>query len=197
MDEQTAKELISELSRHGVSFTAGLTDLEVERIEGENHFRFPPDLKTFLKIAVPISRTHKGLRWPKHSTGSDYPNWHGDSRRMMAQYRHFIRYGIFFDIQCNHFWIDEWGDKPSSLKEQLYIAKKAIETAPVMIPLYGHRFIPAEPELPGNPVFSIMQTDIIYYGHDLENYLQNEFLRGVNVDFSRIHPIHFWSNLTS
>jgi hypothetical protein len=35
--------------------------------------------------------------------------------------------------------------------------------------------MPAEPHLPGNPVFSVHQTDIIVYGLDLYEYLHNEF----------------------
>jgi hypothetical protein len=35
--------------------------------------------------------------------------------------------------------------------------------------------IPDDPHLEGNPVFSVHQADIIYYGHDLEDYLRHEF----------------------
>jgi len=41
--------------------------------------------------------------------------------------------------------------------------------------VYFHRYIPARPHLSGNPVLSVYQTDIIYYGNDLTDYFRNEF----------------------
>jgi hypothetical protein len=69
-----------------------------------------------------------------------------------------------------------------------------------LIPICSHRYIPAAPHEAGNPVFSVHQTDIIYYGADLMDYLQNEF----NFYFGRTgyaitgspKRIPFWSELT-
>lgn len=55
------------------------------------------------------------------------------------------------------------------------IAHQAIEQAPRLIPIAGHRYIPDAPAEAGNPIFSVYQTDIIYYGRDLFEYLENEF----------------------
>jgi hypothetical protein len=43
-----------------------------------------------------------------------------------------------------------------------------------MIPLFAHRFIPAEPLDEDNPVFSIMGADVICYGRNLLHYIYNE-----------------------
>ena len=64
------------------------------------------------------------------------------------------------------------------------------------MPVFGHRMIPDRPHLPGNPVFSVHQTDIIYYGCDLRDYFLHEFLC-VNLGWwpmfaSAIRPIEFW-----
>jgi len=40
----------------------------------------------------------------------------------------------------------------------------------VPIPVYSHRYLPSEPKATGNPVLSVHQTDIIYYGNDLASY---------------------------
>lgn len=67
-----------------------------------------------------------------------------------------------------------------------------------MIPIYAHRYIPTTPLESGNPVFSIMQTDIIYYGTNLINYFCNEFnLDKKLYDQSQETPkyIKFWSYL--
>jgi hypothetical protein len=50
-----------------------------------------------------------------------------------------------------------------------------VADAPVLIPVCSHRYLPASPPQAGNPVFSVHQSDIIYYGANLLDYLQNEF----------------------
>jgi len=103
-----------------------------------------------------------------------------------------------FDIENNVFWPDSWGAKPASLTEAFEIAKQKIETAPKLIPVFGHRYLPDRPSLEGNPVFSVYQTDIIYYGSNLWNYFENEFSDYFGT--ARYHisdplrPIEFWSD---
>ncbi|MCP4084980.1 MAG: hypothetical protein GY745_08005 [Actinomycetia bacterium] len=47
-------------------------------------------------------------------------------------------------------------------------------TAPMLIPVYAHRYLPSEPCRSGNPVLSVMQTDVIYYGQNLVEYVEND-----------------------
>jgi len=44
-----------------------------------------------------------------------------------------------------------------------------------MVPVYSHRYLPAGRGLSGHPVLSMWQTDIIYYGLDLADYIDREF----------------------
>jgi hypothetical protein len=74
---------------------------------------------------------------------------------------------LAFDIENNGFWNQEWGEKPSGLEVALATAKRCFAAAPKLIPLYSHRYLPAEPVSAGNPVLSVYQADIIYYGRDL------------------------------
>ena len=68
-----------------------------------------------------------------------------------------------------------------------------VAAAPRLIPIYGHRMMPDEPQEPGNPVFSVHQTDIIHYGFDLADYLRHEFgLPGREPWPERVRPIRFW-----
>lgn len=57
--------------------------------------------------------------------------------------------------------------------------------------------IPDEPNEPGNPVYSVHQTDIIYYGSDLTDYFECEF----GLEKSRSPPtprsIRFWDLVVS
>lgn len=74
-----------------------------------------------------------------------------------------------------------------------------MQRAPKLIPLYGHRYIPIVTGVDNPPIFSVYQTDVIYYGIDLENYFRNEFLimsRSVLDDArnnNEITIIPFWS----
>ncbi len=83
--------------------------------------------------------------------------------------------GICFDIEYNDFWMQEWGLRPPELADCFKLARAQLAKVPTLIPVHGHRYIPSEPQCSGNPVFSVVQTDIIYYGSDLARYFYNEF----------------------
>jgi hypothetical protein len=89
-----------------------------------------------------------------------------------------------------------WGEKPQTLEAACAIARRAVAEAPILIPIYGHHYLPAEPSEAGNPVFSVYQTDIICYGFDLPSYLAVEF--GVSNPYplpESPREISFWSEL--
>lgn len=171
-----------ELEAAGVNFEAGLTSSEIEFAEEAYGFTFPPDLKEFLQLALPV-----GLRWP---------NWRDAADQHIQRIIDWPTEGICFDIENNSFWWDKWGERPEVLQEAFAVAKQKIAAAPRLIPVYSHRYLPATPHLTGNPVFSVYQTDIIYYGTDLGTYLQNEFHFALDDGGSQpIRRIEFWSDL--
>lgn len=149
------------LAKAGVQIAAGLTDDEFLRAERRFGFRFPPDLRAFLAVGLPVSAPWVDWRDADEAAIRERLGWPLD--------------GICFDIEHNTFWLDEWGKRPATLPEAFEVARRAVAEAPVLIPICSHRYIPAEPSEPGNPVFSVHQTDIIYYGADLLDYLHNEF----------------------
>jgi hypothetical protein len=76
------------------------------------------------------------------------------------------------------------------------IARSDFATWPELLPVFGHRFLAAEPCRVGNPVFSIVQAEIVHYGSSLAHYLLNEF---VEQDLSHTRPediqrIEIWSD---
>ncbi|MGJ8562898.1 MAG: hypothetical protein ACSHXY_05045 [Alphaproteobacteria bacterium] len=98
----------------------------------------------------------------------------------IQKYRDTIEWvisGIEFDIEHSDLWLPKWGERPQSLDTAKEIMRSDFKTWPKLLPIYGHRFLVAEPCLPGNPVFSIYQTDVICYGTNLAEYLLNEFVR--------------------
>jgi hypothetical protein len=168
-----------------VSFEPGLTAEELTFVEREYGFCFPPDLRHFLGHALPVSK--------------GWVNWRETSRPEILKRLDWPLDGICFDIEQNAFWLDSWGPKPGDLSEALAIARTAVRAAPRLIPVCSHRFLPDRPCKSGNPVFSVHQTDIIYYGANLFEYLCNEFAyyfgRERYTLGENIRRIEFWSEL--
>lgn len=145
----------------GVDFERGLSTSELRAAERRFGFVFPPDLAEFLAFGLPV--------------GKGFPTWrHLDDAELTGSFD-WPYEGVCFDIEHNAFWPVEWGPRPEDLRRAFEIARDHIAGAPVLIPLRGHRYLAGAPNSSGNPVFSVYQTDIILYGVDLENYLQNEY----------------------
>ena len=175
------KDLVDQLAgaTRRVQFAAGLTAAETRLVEERFGFRFPPDLRDFLQTALP--------------SGPRFPNWRQPDAAEIEKWLDLPRQGILFDVEHNGFWMDEWGTRPGALSDALHIASEQVRSAPRLIPVYAHRMMPDEPHSPGNPVFSVHQTDIIHYGFDLADYLRQEFgLSGRASWPEQVRSIRFW-----
>jgi len=164
-----------------VEFDAPLTDAEVDHVETLFSFRFPPDLREFLQTALPVS--------------NGFPNWRDESEASLRERLSIPLEGIIFDVEHNDFWVPEWGAQPETLAAAIQFVTQTVSAAPTLIPIYKHRMLPDRPNLDGNPVFSVHQTDIICYGNDLRDYLMHDFLSGnpgtwpIN---ENLREIEFW-----
>ena len=184
MDQADLDPLVSLLRGAGVALAEGLTDQEVARVEATYHFRFPPDLRALLQYVLPVAER--------------FPNWRDESEESLRSRLDWPADGICFDIEHNVFWMTEWGPQPADPAAACAIARREIAKAPTLIPIYGHRYIPDELHLAGNPIFSVYQTDIIYYGRDLAHYFANEFAYPRPPWISPpTRPIRFWDQLTT
>ncbi len=193
--------LVAELRSKNVLFEPGLSDAEVSRVENTYDFNFPPDLRALLQFAVPISENFPNWRTGWIST----PNWEwrgpkpttsGHRLISIAEQLDLPAHGICFDIEHGDFWMDSWGARPEKLEAAFAIARKQIARAPKLIPIYAHRFLPCEPCESGNPIFSVHQSDIIYYGFNLASYFTNEFkMTAHELATNQPREIAFWSQL--
>jgi hypothetical protein len=171
--------VIGQLLERGIQFDPGLTDAEVSRVEEQFRFQFPPDLREFLQSGLP--------------RGERFPDWRSGTDSALGDFLNLPREGILFDVEQNGFWLPEWGPRPGTLADALRITGELISDAPTLIPIYAHRMMPDEPQSAGNPVLSVHQTDIIYYGFDLEDYFRHEFsLPGREPWPEQIRTIRFW-----
>ena len=179
-----------------IEFDPGLSDEEISAVEQICGFRFPADLRIFLQIGVP-------RRWRRYDWVDDrFPNWREDPLAIMHDVTAQNRQMFHFDIENNGFWVEEeWGARPDRRSKAFAICDQSLQTVPPLIPIYVHRFLPAEPNLPGNPVLSVWQPlDTLYYGYNLSNYLLREFIPGYAEDrgqLSDYRPIRFWSKIAN
>jgi hypothetical protein len=176
-------ELVEMLASRGVNFAPGLSLSQLTAAENRVGCRFPPDLRWFLQIALPI--------------GDDWPDWRDPDSPFIADRLDWPARGMAFDIEHNAFWWPAWGSRPVDLDEAIAVARAHLQTVPRLIPIVSHRYLPAEPEEAGNPVLSVYQTDIIYYGRDLRDYFMNEFFADRDQPGRSDEPkkIRFWSDL--
>lgn len=159
-------------------WAAGYSREELDRAQEEFDLVFPPDLVDLLRDRRP-------------ARGYDWRTDRQQIREMLARPLD----GILFDIEHDNLWIDDWGDIPPDEAGRREIATAAVRSAPKLIPLVGCRYLPGEPCEVGNPVFSVHQTDIIYYGANLDHYFANEFGAWSSLDDADYRHIRFWSNL--
>lgn len=144
----------------------GLTDAEFAAIEQRYGFEFADDHRAFLAAGLPVNENHAQRPWPDWRDGDP-----GDLREKLD----WPVEGTLFDVEHNRLWLPEWGERPTDLAEALATARRELARVPTMVPVYGHRFLPAGRGTFGHPVLSMYQTDIIYYGVDLVDYIHQEF----------------------
>jgi len=188
MTEDQVNYIINTLGKVGIQFDKGLTDAEIGQIEDEFKVNFPPDLKLFLQTALPISQNF--VNW-RQGLGFEQ-----EAAKIMSRIDWPLN-GMLFDVKSNGFWIDSWGLMPESIDDRISIAKTAYQEYEKLIPIYSHRYIPSLPNENDNPVFSVYQMDIIYYGYNLPGYFSNEFKFSLRDDFEILREpkkgIKFWT----
>ncbi len=125
------------LRSHSIRIEDGLTEQELANCEERFDFRFPLDLREFLQIVLP--------------TGQGFPNWRCGDEAILRERLVWPFEGMAFDIEHNSFWLDGWGVRPSGLPEAIAVARRHVGTAPKLIPVFSHRYLPDEPTMAGNP----------------------------------------------
>jgi len=159
----------------------GLSDSELDAIEAEFAFSFAADHRAFLAGGLP--------------TGRGWPDWRDGDRAALRELLAWPVEGVLFDVVQNGFWYDGWGLRPAEDDAALSVARGGLVTAPRMIPVYSHRYLPAGRGRAGHPVLSIYQTDVICYGADLVDFLRAEFGLGAATAPPCRPTVEFWSRL--
>jgi hypothetical protein len=156
----------------------GYTQAELDDAQQRFGLVFPPDLVALLRDRRPV----EGHVWSDETA----------IRRALA----WPFEGLLFDVEQNHLWWPEWGTRPASPNARAEILRSVVSAAPKLIPLIAHRYLPEKPNEQGNPVFSVYQSDVIYYGANLVDYFEREFLGFNHRPWTEpTKHIPFWSDL--
>lgn len=171
----------------GTRWTDGLSEKEIERAETKLGLCLPPDYRLFLaRLHVP-DRPMTGwlFRGRRKVRASEQPfsDW-----RRPADIRGRLRArvdGVLFDVEHNAFWLRSWGLRPGRRADRARLVRARAAAGVPLAPLYFHRCLPCVPCRAGNPVLSIHQTDIIFYGADLRSWMLVEFANLLGLDRDR------------
>ncbi|MEV6012527.1 hypothetical protein AB0M29_37755 [Streptomyces sp. NPDC051976] len=172
----------------------GLTEAEFARIEQTYGFEFADDHRAFLAAGLPVNvPPEDGQTWSR-----PWPEWRGGDMDSLRRQLDWPVEGVLLDVEHNGFWYEGWGERPPDGTTALDAARRYLAQAPVLVPVYAHRCLPAGRGSFGHPVLSMWQTDIIYYGLDLVDYVHQEFdnERGeVDESWNPQATVSFWRDL--
>lgn len=158
-----ADKVITHLRTTGVEVQQGLSVAEFARAEAEFGFAFPPDLRAVLSAGLPV--------------GPGFPDWRASGARQHLRATLDLPIAaISFQIAKNTFWSKSWGPRPLDPENAIRVARNALKRAPLLIPLFNHCYIPCNPSLAGNPIFSVDENRISFCGLDLSDFFEREFL---------------------
>jgi hypothetical protein len=156
----------------------GYTRHELDLAQETFGLTFPPDLIALFLERRPV----RGYDWR-----SD-----GEKIRKMLEWP---LHGLLFDVEHNDLWWPEWGERPVTAETRAEVLRDVVNQAPKLVPLVSHRYLPTEPNESGNPIFSIYQSDVIYYGANLADYFEREFASERGPIVRPVRWIRFWSEL--
>lgn len=169
---------------HNMKYQKGLSDEEIDQIEGIYKIFLPTELKCLYKQILPISR--------------GFYNWRDFSEGNVRFISQAINrpFNDFYNDASEIYWNDDWGERPESDNEIQTVIRNKLLRAPKLIPIYAHRYMPMI-AADTNPVFSVHGIDIIIYGESLDDYLKVEFGEKSQslIRVSDICNIPFWSEV--
>lgn len=200
----------------GTRWLGGLSEEQIAAVERQWSLRFPPDYRLFLARLHAVDRPMRCRSWKYSLSGeptlhdnTSFYHWLTESALIQDRLDALID-GLQFDVENNELWRPSWGPKPATASARAERVSELVGSAPRLIPVFGHRYLLAEPSQAGNPIFSIVQSDIIVFATDLRTYFLTEFadLLGfsrpdarkesedrVQADYADYLAIPFWGDL--
>jgi hypothetical protein len=163
--------------KQGTKWLGGFSDAEIDSFEQTWNLRFPADYRLFLRLLGAPNRSmvtagYRGRDMVQGECPSFY-HWGADVEAIQYAMASPLE-GLLFDVENNVLWLDSWGVRPNDVEGRRQRLSELIQGAPPLIPIIGHRYLVGTPVKAGNPVLSVHQSDIIFYGSDLRKFLITE-----------------------
>ncbi|MDX3656690.1 hypothetical protein PV646_05165 [Streptomyces sp. ID05-26A] len=173
----------------------GLTDAELARIEAEHGFEFADDHRAFLQAGLPVNTPYMSEAGVFHTWEQPWPEWGGDDPEELRLQLDWPVKMVLGEVERGEHWNPAWGERPDALETAVEVARQELAEVPRLLPVYGHRFVPAGRDMSGHPVLSMWGTDIICYGTDLLDYVNREFAApALPGDRAPRATVPFWSD---
>ncbi|MEV7288048.1 hypothetical protein AB0O01_26350 [Streptomyces sp. NPDC093252] len=155
----------------GCDVAAGLSEAELARIERTYGFVFAADHRAFLAEGLPVASPPKrGAAWEQ-----PWPDWrHGDPEDLRYRLEWPVR-EVLREVELGGWHQRAFGARPRGARAAVDMARRKLAEAPAMVPVYGHRFLPAGGGSYGHPVLSMWGTAIRCHSDHLVDYIEREF----------------------
>jgi hypothetical protein len=165
----------------GMPLGPGLTAEQLDQVEADFAFTFDVDHREMLGLVTPL--------------GDGWVDWRSTPPAQIRAMLAWPTEGVIWDARNNGFWPRAWGRKPKRSDDLDSAVLDHLSRVPRLIPLFGHRFMAAGPSQGSAPVFSVYQTDVIYYGENLPDYVAHELEISKRFTTGVHRAIPFWSAL--
>lgn len=176
------EQVLKRLRLARVRFEPGLTDAELDTIQRDLGVTFGPEHRELLQASLPVG-------------SPSWPDWRTDSADTLTARLDWPIDGVVFDVLNDAFWPSSWGERPADPEERERRARVQLDGVPGLVPLFGHRYVAVDPAYRPSPVFSVYQTDVVFYGDDLLDWVAHEFkVLPLHPSPTRTH-VPFWSDL--
>ncbi|KAL3701885.1 hypothetical protein R1sor_019907 [Riccia sorocarpa] len=155
-----ARTVIDHLRNCGVEIEKGLSEKEFGRVEATHSFTFPPDLRAILAEGLPV--------------GPGFPDWrHGISEQLQMRFDLPIA-GLLYEVAKGSLWRSQWGPRPVDTEQAIRLALISLRKVSSMVPVYSQCYIPASPNIAGNPVFFLHMKEAFISGIDIADFFLRE-----------------------
>ena len=94
----------------------GLSDTELEVIEGRYGFTFADDHRVFLQTGLPLGRS--------------WPDWRDGDPRGLRDRLDAPAHGVVFDVERDGFWYPGWGGRPEDRTAAVALAREYLRDVP-------------------------------------------------------------------
>lgn len=190
----------------GTRWIGGLSESQITGIERRFGVQFPKDYRLFLRTIHATDRPMKGIGYTAGNSieaieRPGFYNWMTEQGAIRNAVEGEFE-GLATDVE-HYLWFPSWGQRPESVEERWHAFRKIYESAPRLIPIFGHRFLLSDESGAGSAVLSMHHSDVILHASNLRDFLLTEFTElfgnedlkvtsDMSQAYGRLQKVKFW-----